>query len=93
MKIPKTWINLKQGSLYGKILAQKKFFIVESQQQIRSMITEFTENPLLRQLIPTIQEKLGIQSVVAIPILSRDESVVARTFQRSIPRCGRYQAP
>lgn len=75
MKIPKTRINLKQGSLYGKILAEKKFFIVESQQQIRSMITEFTENPLLRQLIPTIQEKLGIQSVVAIPILSRDESV------------------
>ncbi len=75
MKIPKTRILLKQGSLYGKILAGKKFFIVEEKHQIQSMIAEFTDNQLLQQLIPAIQEKLGIQSVIAIPILSRDESV------------------
>ncbi len=75
IKIPKVKIKLTPQSLYRQILVDKKFRLLEGRDYIIQLMTEFTENPAFKKMIPSIYKRVAINSVIAIPLISHDESV------------------
>ena len=75
IKIPSAKIDLEKSVLYKEILKEKKFRLIDDRTKIVQLMTEFSNSNLVRRLLPKILNKLAIHSVIAIPIISNDESV------------------
>ncbi len=75
IKIPKVRIKLTKTSLYQKILSNKKLQYFEGRDQITELMSEFTDYPMYKKLIPTLYKQIGIYSVIAIPLVVNNESV------------------
>lgn len=85
IKIPKTKIKLSPKSIYQQILSSKKLHYIEGPEKVMALMAEFTDNPAYRKLIPTIYKRLGIYSVICIPLLVQDESVGLLEFSSHTP--------
>jgi PAS domain S-box-containing protein len=75
IKIPKSKISLKSAKLYQDILSGKKLQYFEGPKQVMALMSEFTDNPIYRKMIPSLYKKLGVNSVIAIPLVVQNESV------------------
>jgi len=75
IKIPSAKIDLDKSVLYKEILKEKKFRLIDDRAMIIQLMAEFANSSLVRRLLPSILNKLAIHSVIAIPIISNDESV------------------
>ena len=85
IKIPKTKIKLTPKSIYQQILSSKKLHYIEGPEKVMALMAEFTDNPAYKKMIPTIYKRLGIYSVICIPLLVHNESVGLLEFSSNTP--------
>ena len=75
LTIPRVKIKLTQASFYQQIINDKKLHYIEGKEKIISLMSEFTDNPIYRKMLPAIFKRLLINSVAAIPLIVDNESV------------------
>ena len=85
MEIPVVRIPLKAGSLYGKALQKGRPQLTSDPKTIQSLMREFTENKILRKLIPSIYRILDIGSVINVPLVSEGEAIGLMDLSRREP--------
>jgi len=85
MKLPAIKILIKSGSLYQKVLQDKKPQLVNDSKIIKGLLTEFTENKILKKLIPKIYQTLDIRSVIDVPLLSKGKVMGLLEVSRKDP--------
>ena len=69
MKLPKIKIHLKEQSPYLKLINTGGPELFNDPECIEGLMVEFTENEILKKLIPKINQMLNINSVLAIPLV------------------------
>jgi len=85
MKIPEVQITLDEGSPYQEIVQNKKPRLVSSPDTIKKLMEEFTENKMIKRLIPSILGVLGIKSLINIPLYSENECFGLMDISRKEP--------
>lgn len=75
LKIFSIKIPLKDNGLYAKVLQSGKPQLVNDPQTLQLLMAEFTDNKILKKLIPKIFGMLDIQSVINVPLISEGESI------------------
>ncbi len=75
MRIPAISIPVKAGSLYRKVLQEGKPQLINDPKVIQGLMAEFTENKILKKLIPKIYSILDTRSVISIPFVSKGEAL------------------
>ena len=85
MRIPAISIPLKAGSLYRKVLQEGKPQLINDPKAIQGLIAEFTENKILKKLVPKIYLILGTRSVINVPLVSKGETIGLLDVSRKEP--------
>ena len=86
MKIPtEIKVPLKVASLYRKVLQEGKPQLINDPETIQTLMTEFTENKILKILVPKIFKILGIRSVINVPLVSEGDAVGLLDISRGEP--------
>jgi len=85
MRIPSISIPVKAGCLYRKALQEGKPQLINDPETIQELMAEFTENKILKKLVPKIYSILGIHSVVNIPLVSKDGAIGLMDVSRKEP--------
>lgn len=85
MKIPEVKIPLKEGSIYRKILRDGKTRLINDPEEVRALMGEFTNNSILKKLIPEIYAILGYQSVINLPLVAEGEVIGLMDISRQKP--------
>ena len=85
IRIPAISIPLKTGSLYQKTLQEKKPQLINDPKAIQGLMAEFTENKMLKKLIPKIYSILNTPSVINIPLISKGEALGLLEVSRKEP--------
>jgi PAS domain S-box-containing protein len=69
MKLPEIKIHLKEQSPYLKLINAGRPELFNDPERIEGLMVEFTENEMLKKLIPRINQMLNIHSVLVIPLV------------------------
>lgn len=85
MRIPAIRIPIKSGHKYQKILQEGKSRLINDPETIRGLMAEFTENKILKKLIPQIYQILNTHSVIDIPLISKGETFGLLEVSRKEP--------
>jgi len=85
IRIPAISIPLKTGSLYRKTLQEGKPQLINDPKAIQGLMAEFTENKMLKKLIPKIYSILDTRSVMNIPLISKGEALGLLEVSRKEP--------
>ena len=85
MRIPAVSIPLKAGSLYRKALQEVKPQLFNDPKTTQRLMSEFTENKILKKLVPTIYPILNIHSVINVPLVTEGEAIGLLNFARKEP--------
>jgi len=85
MKIPAISIPVKAGSLYQKVLQEGKPQLINDPKAIQGLMAEFTENKILKKLIPKIYSILDTRSVICIPLVSKGKALGLLEVSRKEP--------
>ena len=85
MKIPAISIPVKAGSLYQKALQEGKPQLINDPKAIQGLMAEFTENKILKKLIPKIYSILDNRSVICIPLVSKGKALGLLEVSRKEP--------
>jgi len=85
MKIPEIRISMKPGSLYRKALQKNHPRLINDSMEIQALMAEFTENKMLKNLIPKIYQILDIRSVIDVPLISKNKAFGLMEISRSEP--------
>ena len=85
MKIPEIRISMKSGSLYRKVLQEGQPQLINDPKNIQALMVEFTENKILKKLIPQIYKILNTHSVIDIPLYSKGEAFGLLEVSRKDP--------
>jgi len=84
-KIPAIRISMKSGSLYLKTLQKGQPRLINDPETIRGLMAEFTENKILKKLIPKIYQALDTRSVIDVPFVSKDKAFGLLEISRGEP--------
>ncbi|MCI0482524.1 MAG: PAS domain S-box protein, partial [Candidatus Dadabacteria bacterium] len=85
MTIPKTKVTLHDGGVYKSILDGRVPVKIDDKETIQVMMSEHTDNKMLKKLVPTIYHLLSTRSVIAVPLVSGDETIGLLDLSRSEP--------
>jgi len=85
MKIPAISIPLKAGILYRKMMQEDKPQLINDPKIIQGLMAEFTENKILKKLIPKIYSTLDTRSVINVPLVSKGEAIGLLDVSRKEP--------
>jgi len=85
MKIPAIRISMKPGSLYWEILQKGQPWLINDPKTIQGLMAEFTENKILKKLIPKIYQILNVHSVINVPLVSKDKAFGLLEVSRKEP--------
>jgi PAS domain S-box-containing protein len=85
MKIPAISIPVKTGSLYRKMLQEGKPQLINDPKTIQGLMAEFTENKILKKLVPKIYSILDTRSVINVPLVSKGEAIGLLDVSRKEP--------
>lgn len=85
MRIPTISILLKTGSLYRKVLQDGKPQLINDPKTIQGLIAEFTENKILKKLVPKIYSILGTRSLINVPLVSESKAIGLLDIYRKEP--------
>lgn len=85
-------IPLKEGSLYKEILEGKKTRSVTDRNTVYAMMNEFTDNPVLKKLIPKVQRAIQNNALLFIPLVIGNETIGLIDFSRNEPFTGKETA-
>ncbi|MBC8191301.1 MAG: CHASE domain-containing protein [Candidatus Marinimicrobia bacterium] len=75
MSVPKVSIRMKGGSQYWEIIQEQKPRIINDPKTIQRLISDFTENRIVKGLIPKIYNILNYNSVIVVPLISNGEAI------------------
>ncbi|GAF76051.1 unnamed protein product, partial [marine sediment metagenome] len=78
-------IPLKAGSLYWKILQEGKPQFINDPKTIQGLMAEFTENKILKKLVPKIYSIMDTRSVINVPLVSKGEAIGLLDASRKEP--------
>ena len=85
MRIPTISIPVKAGSLYRKTLQEGEPQLINDPKTIQGLMAEFTENKMLKKLVPKIYTILDIRSVINVPLVSKGEAIGLLDVSRKEP--------
>lgn len=85
MRIPAISIPLKAGSLYRKTLQEGKPQLINDSKTIQGLMAEFTENKILKKLVPKIYSMLDTHSMINVPLVSNGEAIGLLDVSRKEP--------
>jgi len=85
MRIPAISIPLKAGSLYQKMLQEDKPQLINDPKIIQGLMAEFTENKILKKLVPKIYSILDTRSVINVPLVSEGKAIGLLDISRKEP--------
>ena len=85
IRIPAISIPIKARSLYRKVLQDSKPQLINDPKTIQGLMAEFTENKILKKLIPKIYSILDTRSLINIPLVSKDEAIGLLDISRKEP--------
>lgn len=85
MRIPTISILLKTGSLYRKVLQDGKPQLINDPKTIQGLIAEFTENKILKKLVPKIYSIMDTRSMINVPLVSKGEAIGLLDVSRKEP--------
>ena len=84
-KIQSLKIPLKEGSAYLEILQSRKPRLINDPKAIQRMMADFADNKTWKKLLPRIQRRLALNSVMAIPLISEGKCICFIDISRSEP--------
>jgi len=84
-RIPAIRIPLKAGSLYRKALQEGKPQLINDPKTIQGLMAEFTENKILKKLVPKIYAILDTRSVINVPLVSKGKAIGLLGVSRKEP--------
>ncbi len=82
-KIPKVMIKRSPDSFYFNALTSGKPVTISDTNDINKLISEFTENKILRKYIPKIQKVIGISYIVIFPLVFGDSALGIMDISRN----------
>ncbi len=86
MKLPdEIKIHLNKGSLYKKILVDRKPKLINSAQQAKKLISEFNYYKSVRKYLPRLFKILDVQSVICVPLIVGKEAIGLLDMSRKTP--------
>jgi PAS domain S-box-containing protein len=85
MKLPEIKIPLKEHSIYLKLINNGEPELFNDPERIQDLMVEFTENEMLKKLIPRIIQMLNIQSVLSIPLVLGNDVIGLLEISRKQP--------
>jgi PAS domain S-box-containing protein len=74
-EIPKVRIRLEQGGHFQKALESSGPYIVDDPDEIMKMMSECTENPALKILVPKIYQIIGFSFVIGVPLRANERTI------------------
>ncbi len=74
-KIKITELELKKNNVYEKVIRERKPSITNDSAAIIKIARRFVDNPQLEKSMPAILKKLGIATVVLVPLVSGEEAI------------------
>lgn len=85
MKIPAARVRVKEDSLYFRALQSGEPQLINDVDTIQGLMAEFTENEMLKKLVPKVYKFLGIHSVISIPLVANGEAIGLMDASRNEP--------
>jgi len=84
-QIPTPKVALAKGSLYLQVLETGKPTLIHEPDQIRKLVEEHTEDPILKKVIPQVQRLLQVGSVILLPLITEGEPIGLLSMSRDRP--------